>query len=262
MALPLSYAIAEDQRVHVTGPLDTRRMRRPGVVAHRVRHARGTTSAHGLPVVAPADTWVDFGELVGRGKPAGLDDLIVLGDAVAFDLNAIHPLHRALASRVRPRGKVILLEALSEIRLGAASPRETVTRLMLVRCGLPEPELGQAVIDVAGRFLGVADLYWEEHGVVGEYQGEAFHGSDEQRVADGERRKGFEHQGEFVVEEIWNEDLSSPEARRACVLRFAAALGIPRCDLDLSRVEPRFFSTQTMELAMQRDLIRRDRRAS
>ncbi|WP_323095605.1 hypothetical protein [Intrasporangium sp. YIM S08009] len=262
MALPLSYAIAEDQRVHVTGPLDTRRMRRPGVVAHRARHSRVTTSAQGLPVVAPADTWVDLGELVGRGKPAGLDDLIVLGDAVAYDLNSIHPLHRALASRVRPRGKVTLLEALSEIRLGAASPRETVTRLMLVRCGLPEPELGQAVIDAAGHFLGVADLYWKEHGVVGEYQGEAFHASDEQRVADEERRMGFEREGEFAVEEIWKEDLGSPEARRACVLRFAAALGIPRRELDLSRAEPRFFSTQAMELAMQRGLIRRHRWAS
>lgn len=257
LGLPLSYAVEEDERLHVTMTLDTRRMRRPGVVAHRALHPRRLVSVAGLPVVAAADTWVDMGELVGRGKPVGLDDLIVLGDAVATRINAIAPMRGALAARVRPRGKVALLEALTEIRWGAASPRETLTRLMLVRCGLPEPLLGRAVISPDGHFLGVADLLWEEQRVVGEYQGEEFHDGEHERQRDAQRRSGFERRGAYSVEEVWRRDLSTTLDRRACVLRFADALGVPTGALDLGNAEPRFFSSHAMELAIQRDMMRR-----
>ena len=257
LGLPLSYAMDEDDRLHVTLPLDTRRMRRPGVVGHRVSHPRRQVVVSGLPVVSPADTWADMGELVGRGKPVGLDDLIMVGDAVASRLNDVRKLRLAVGSRVRPRGKVALLEALTEIRVGSRSPRETLTRLMLVRCGLPEPLLGQAVISPEGDLLGVADLLWREQKVVGEYQGEEFHGSEDDRVRDGIRRKGFEEQGGYRVEEVWNADLSSARQRRACVLRFADALGVPERDLDLSQAEPRFFSSYAIDVAIQRDMGRR-----
>lgn len=257
LGLPLSYAVEEDDRLHVTAPLDTRRMRRPDVVAHRALHPRHLVSVAGLPVVAPADTWVDMGELAGRGKPVGLDDLVVLGDAVATRLNRIRPLRTVLAARVRPRGKVTLVEALSEIRLGAASPRETLTRLMLVRCGLPEPLLGRAVISSDGDFLGVADLLWEEERVVGEYQGEAFHDAPAERKRDAWRRRGFERRGGYRVEEVWRSDLSTTPDRRTCVLRFATALGVPTSALDLDKAEPRFFSSHAIELAIQRDMMRR-----
>ena len=83
----------------------------------------------GLPVVAPADTWADLGEFVGPGRPVGLDDLIVAGDAVANLLGGTEPLRRAVERRVRPRGKVTLTYAIPRIgwapgrpwRLGVAS---------------------------------------------------------------------------------------------------------------------------------------------
>lgn len=256
LGLPLSYAIGEDDRVHVTGPLDTRRMRKPGVVAHRALHPRAHTVVGGLQVVDLADTWVDMGELVGRGKPAGLDDLIVIGEAIATRLNSVHPLRSALMARVRPRGKATLLEALDEIRVGSASPRETLARLMLVRCGLPEPALNQAIVDKGGELLGVADLLWEEEGVAGEYQGEAFHDGPEERVRDAARRKRFERRAGLTVEEIWKADMSSSRTRRTCVLRFASALGVPESSLDLSQADPRFFSSHAIDLAIQRDMQR------
>lgn len=260
LGLPLSYAMAEDESVHVTGPLDTRRMRKPGVVAHRALHPRAHTFVDGLPVVDLANTWVDMGELVGRGKPAGLDDLIVIGDAIAARLNSVQPLRSALMARVRPRGKATLLEALEEIRVGSASPRETLARLMLVRCGLPEPALNQAIVDESGVLLGVADLLWEEQGVVGEYQGEAFHDGPDERARDAARRKRFERRAGLTVEEIWKADMSSSGARRTCVLRFASALGVPESSLDLSQADPRFFSSHAIDLAIQRDMQRSMRR--
>ena len=103
--LPLSYALEADDRLHVCRPIETTHLRRRGVVGHRALHPRTITRAHGLPVVALAATWVDLGELAGRGKPMGLDDAIVIGDACATALKSISPLRRALAGRVRPRAR-------------------------------------------------------------------------------------------------------------------------------------------------------------
>ncbi len=250
--LPLSYAIENDQRLHFILPLDAPRVRRPGSACHRVLHERSVVEVEGLRVVGLPDTWVDLGELVGRGKPVGLDDLIVMGDAVATRLMSVQPLARSLSKRVRPRGKRTLVEALDEVRIGSHSPRETLARLMLTRCGLPEPALNQAIISDSGEFLGVADLSWEEQRVVGEYQGEEYHSGDDQRGHDEARRAGFERDGRRV-EEIWKSDLASTAARQDCVLRFAAALGCDEAALNLANCEPRFFSRHALDLALQRD---------
>ena len=260
--IPMSYAMEEDDRLHVSSRLDSRRMRRPGIVAHRCLHPRSRETVQGLPVVGLADTWVDLGELVGRGKPVGLDDLIVAGDAIATTLESVTPLRDALDRRVRPRGKVTLIEALQEIRVGSASPRETLARLMLVRCGLPEPELNGPVVDDHGTLLGYADLLWRKRRVAGEYQGEEFHDGSDERLHDEQRRLRFEQKAGISVEEIWKADMAAPGAREACVLRFADALGTPRSQLDLSRAEPRFFSTYAMDLAVQREMQRNARRRS
>jgi hypothetical protein len=240
-----------DDRLHVIAPIEEGRMRRPGIVGHRALHPREVVQANGLSVVGLADTWVDLGELIGPGKPVGLDDLIVVGDAIAARLGSVIPLATALARRVRPRGKLTLVEALAEIRVGARSPRETLTRLMLTRCGLPEPELNQAVISSTGELLGVADLLWKEERVVGEYQGLEFHDDQEQRDHDQIRFEGFAADA-WQVEEVWRDDMVDTCARRACVVRFAEALRFDVSALLLSNAEPRFFSRHVMDLALQR----------
>ena len=250
--LPLSNAIERDDRLHFVLPIDAPRVRRPGTVCHRVLHERSLVEVRGVRVVDLPDVWVDLGELVGRGRPVGLDDLIVVGDAIASRLSSVQPLAASLARRVRPRGKRALVEALLEIRVGSRSPRETLTRVMLTRCGIPEPTLNQAIIGSSGELLGVADLNWEEQRVVGEYQGEEYHSKDDQQAHDEARRTGFERDGRSLLE-VWKSDLASTEARRACVLRFAAALGCDRSTLNLANCEPRFFSSHALDLALQRD---------
>ena len=255
--LPLSYPMEADERLHVMRPITRSRIRRADVVGHRAFHPRSITSIDGLPVVDLADTWVDLGELVGRGKPVGLDDLIVVGDAIATRLDGIQPMRDALVRRVRPRGKVTLLEALKEIRVGSASPRETLARLMLVRCGLPEPALNEPIPGPDGWLLGIGDLVWKELKVIGEYQGAEFHDGEKERERDGVRRRGLEGD-DWSVEEIWNADMITTSARHDCVRRFASALGVEESRLNLADCEPRFFSRHAMELA----LVREERRSS
>lgn len=255
--LPVSYAMEADERLHVVRPISQNRIRRADVVGHRAFHPRSITSVYGLPVVDLADTWVDLGELVARGKPVGLDDLIVVGDAIATRLHGIQPLRDAIARRVRPRGKVTLLEALEEIKVGSASPRETLARLMLVRCGLPEPALNEPIHGPDGSLLGIGDLVWRKQKVIGEYQGAEFHDGENERARDGVRRRGLEADG-WSVKEIWNEDMVMTGARHDCVRRFARALGVEESGLTLASCEPQFFSRHAMELA----LVREDRRSS
>jgi hypothetical protein len=257
---PLSYAMEADTRLHVIHDIEAPQIRRAGVVGHRAFHPREKVNVDGLPVVALADTWVDIGELVGRGKPVGLDDLVVAGDAAATVLASVAPLRSALERRVRPRGKRTMLEALPCIRIGSASARETVCRLMFVRAGLPEPMLNHPIYASwdPELLLGVGDLVWEipqEDGsvrrLVGEYQGVEFHSSPERRRHDDRRARGLTGDG-WPVQEIWNEHVNSTLSRHETVRRFARELGWPLEALDLHATEPRFFSRHAMDLAMQR----------
>jgi hypothetical protein len=165
---------------------------------------------------------------------------------------------------VRPRGKRTLLEAYEEIRVGSASAGETVARLLLVRGGLPEPLLNEPIFASwdPERLLAFGDLVWRiplPDGrvikVVGEYQGELFHSSPEQRVRDERRADGL-GDDDWVVEDIWKGDVGVDAARRDTVARFATALEVPHDQLRLSEVGWRFLSTHAMELALQRQMRR------
>ncbi|MCU1536545.1 MAG: hypothetical protein JWP82_896 [Humibacillus sp.] len=268
--LPLSYALEADERLHVIRPIDAPHLRRSLVVGHRALHTRSVVHLDGLPVVDLADTWADLGELVGRGKPMGLDDAIVIGDACATSLDSAHPLREAVDRRIRPRGKVLLTEALDLIRVGSWSPRETQARLMFVRAGLPEPSLNRPVRASWNPriLLGYGDLVWEltlpsgrRVRLIGEYQGAEFHSGEEPELRDGIRKAGMERDG-WTVLEIWAEDMGRKDARWSTIRRFADQLEVPQASLTLQDSEPHFFSRHAIDAAIVRDERRRARFAS
>lgn len=217
---------ADDGPLHVMANTADGHTRRRGCTGHRGLEVRSTSDVHGLPVVAPEDTWCDLGEL---GHRLGVDDLVVVADAIVAPVRTGIPdarwtLRRPLEARVRPRGKVRLLEALDLARPGVRSPMETRGRLMFVHAGFPEPEVNAPLTDRAGEWLADGDLVWEEQRVVGEYQG-ADHASRKRRSADASRRVGLEGEG-WTVLEIWAEDVFVGGRRTACLLRFAHELGL------------------------------------
>ncbi|WP_141844827.1 hypothetical protein [Humibacillus xanthopallidus] len=241
-------ALDDDDSIHVVRDARDGAIRRRGLIGHRGLLSREVVTFAGLPVTSPAETWVDMGELIRPGMPLGLDDLVVMGDAVATRLGSVDPLHEALSARVAPRGKLTLLEALTWIRVGSESPGETRTRLVLVRAGLPEPELNQPIVAVGDRWLGRPDMRWVAQRALLEYQGREFHDSDEQRAQDKVRFQRFGDDGWSVIE-VWDEDVNTDAARMALVLRAAEELGQPREGLELTDIHPRFFSTRMLELA-------------
>lgn len=241
LGIPLPEAAEQDCLIHVVTPTSAGRIRRAEVRGHRGLESREVIEVDGLPVVAPADTWADLGELVGLGRPVGLDDLIVAGDAVANLLGGTDPLRRAVERRVRPRGKVTLTYAIPRIRVGSWSPMETRSRLMVVRAGLPEPVLNENVVSRSGDWLGCGDLVWQEQRVVGEYQGVEFHSRSVDRRRDGIRRDGIE-KGDWVVVEIVAADVFDTECRAAKLHELAGHLGVNPHRLDVLGSAPQFLA--------------------
>lgn len=247
--LPMSAAMSADTALHVVRPSDGGPVRRVGGSGHRGLELRDVGDVQGLPVVGLVDTWVDMGELIGPGKPVGLDDLIIMGDAIATLLGSVEPLRERLHGRVRPRGKLTLLEALEWIRVGSESPGETRTRLVLVRAGLPEPILNEPIRTRSGKWVGRPDMkYRKPVRVALEYQGREFHDGSEERQNDEVRHDGFRDEGYKVVP-VWDTDVNTDDGRIALVLKVADHLRFPKERLALGECGPRFFSRRMLELA-------------
>ncbi len=226
LGLPLPQALEADRDLDVMRRSDRIRVRRRGCHGHRGLERRAVEMVSSFRVVSAADTWCDLGELSRPGL--SVDDLVIVGDAVACGPTA---LRTVLDSRVRARNKRRLEEALRMVRVGSRSPMETRARLMFQRAGFPEPELNAVVRDEHGGWLLCGDLVWRDRRVIGEYQG-ADHASIGRRSADASRAGGAEDHGWRVIE-VFASDVFAGARRRACLTRFARALGVDPARLSI-----------------------------
>jgi hypothetical protein len=238
--LPLPRGLEEQVALDVMRETSRGRIVRQGCLSHKGGERRTRTTVHGLPVTSLVDTWVDLGEVVGRGL--GRDDLVVAGDVVATRTSrvppgspiadAVWPLEDALASRVRPRNKVLLRSALELVRPGVRSPMESRSRLMFVDAGFPEPEVNGHVHSGDGGWLAECDLLWRAQKVIGEYQG-AVHSGMRARSRDSHRNGLLTDEG-WLVLEIFAEDHTDPHRKALMLNRFARALDLDPATLRLA----------------------------
>ena len=138
--------------VSVSAPAHPPRTR--GVIGHRLASDTAVRLLRGHRLAAPVETWLQLGTVLQ------LDDMIIAGDFLVRrkrPLATIQELQAATRVGGRP-GIQMARRALKDVRQGTDSPMETITRLILVRGGLPEPMVGYAVHDGAGDF--VATLTW------------------------------------------------------------------------------------------------------
>jgi hypothetical protein len=162
--------------MNVTGAA---KIRRAGCSGHRGLDARRVVTRKGIRIVSPEDTWCD---LAATG-PLGLDELIVLGDAVVHYRRGISTTQLAEAVRRRRggRGRLLMNEALPHLRPRSNSPMETRARLLFLRAGLPEPELNVVINDSdSGQWLSDSDFVWRRQRVVAEFDGD-HHRTDRQQ---------------------------------------------------------------------------------
>ena len=171
--LPLPRADAD---LHVTAIAPSRTPRIRGVVGHSATSPTVST-ARGLRVSSPIQTWVEMSTVLGHRA------LVVMGDALVrrqHPIATIEQLAEAVAHHRGQRGAVALTAAFARVRARTDSVRETLLRLAIVDFGLPEPEVNIKILNAEGRFLAWADLGYPQYRVIAEYDGEQ-HRTDEKQ---------------------------------------------------------------------------------
>lgn len=214
--------------VHVVRPVgrDSRVLRRritaadrldPAIVHQHDLTPDHVTSVRGVPVVSR--------ELAAVSTSALSDPewALVPLDAVAWQSpGTIEALGVLAEDWNRLRGIGIVRRALSDVRTGAQTPLETLSRVRLIRLGLPEPTLQAPLYDQDG-LIGYADMLWEGLGVVGEADGALKYTSGRVLLEEKLREDRIRARGLTVVRWTWDEILRRPERVRDRV-RDAAAL--------------------------------------
>jgi hypothetical protein len=168
-----------------------------GVLTRNQRVAKDeVTRVAGLPVTTPARTAFDLARRLGSGAAvARLDGLM---RAKPFSVEEV-----LLIAKRHPgaRGIVQLRAILPRVDPGAASPKETWLRLLLVDAGLPTPET-QIPVVANYRTIAVLDMGWERFKVAVEYDGDQHRTSRRQYVRDLRRLKELERLGWIVIRVI------------------------------------------------------------
>ncbi|MBG6054431.1 hypothetical protein IWX81_000821 [Salinibacterium sp. CAN_S4] len=210
-----------------------REPRMTGVRGHRLGGASVRLMLRdGIPLSAPVDTW----RLLG--SQLSLDELVASGDSLVRRQNPLATLDELVAeldSHPAVPGIVRLRRALSWVRAGTDSPRETDLRLLIARAGLPEPTVNERV-SADGAPVRFGDLVFRKWRTIVEYDGR-HHRADARTFASDVLRLEQLAADDWSVIRVLNEHMSDP---RAVARRIAAALARngwrpPRSKLHLLR---------------------------
>ena len=192
----------------------------PGlIVRHETLDADEVTAVKRLPVTSVARTAFDLGRHLPRGQAlARLDALMHATPFSCEDVFVLAKRHRGA------RGLRRLSEVLPLVDGGAASPRESWLRLLLIDAGLPKPATQMPVND-GWRSVGVLDMGWDEYMVAFEYDGDQHRTDRRQFVKDINRLAKFAELGWIVIRVVAEH---RPEDILARVHRALASRGYRR----------------------------------
>jgi hypothetical protein len=176
--MPLPLVLPGDG-IHISAPTAGSRMRRPGMIAHRLRAE--TVVVDGLRVEAPADVFIHLAATLDHASLIALADWLVShqrGDARITPEDLLEHCRRRAASR----GSSAARRAVLECRVGVESPKETEFRLVLAALGVETTELNLSIFDEREHFLMRPDGGWPELRCAWEYDGEQ-HFTDPRQAA-------------------------------------------------------------------------------
>lgn len=165
------------------------------------------THAVGLPVTSVDRTAFDLGRTLRR------DEAITRLDALmwsrSFDIDTVLRLAR---THPRATGVRRLKSVLPLVDGGAASPKETWLRLVVIDAGYPAPTTQIPVSDRRG-LIGWVDMGYEEFGIALEYDGDQHRRDRKRYVKDQRRLRRLEAAGWIVIRVI-AEDTAADVIRR------------------------------------------------
>ncbi|UMB67769.1 hypothetical protein [Mycobacterium paraterrae] len=161
----------------------------------------------GLPVTSLPRTAYDLGRTSPRGAAvARLDALVRANSFPISDVQVVIERHP------RARGLRQLRAVLPLVDGGAASPKETWLRLLLIDAGLPAPTT-QLPVTEGWRLIALLDMGWETYKVAVEYDGEQHRTNRKQYAKDHWRLPKLDDMGWIVVRVI-AEDAPADVIRR------------------------------------------------
>lgn len=162
-----------------------------------------------LPVTTVARTAYDLGRHLPRRQAiARLDALM---SATPFSVEDALLLAKRYPGA---RGLRRLRTALPLVDGGAASPKETWLRLLLIDAGLPAPTTQIPVLD-GYRPIAFLDMGWEEFKVAAEYDGDQHRSDRSQYVKDIRRHEAVDGCG-WIVVRVVSEDRPHDVVTRVC----------------------------------------------
>ena len=232
---PLPEAFSADEPLHVSVRAPGRAPRSRGIAGHRAPASARIADRFGLPVAEPSAAWLALAPVVGSRITA--DDLVAVADHLVLDPRRLDPRDprpyirladlRAAAEAYRGRGARAAASAISQAREGVESRPETRLRLVIVRAGLPEPEVGVDIFDDDGKWLGRADQLFRRWKVISEYDGEQHRTSDAQYARDETRIEEFQRAGFATVRIRKGQLFGRPDIAVERVARALRAAGWP-----------------------------------
>lgn len=150
----------------------------------------------GLPVTTAVRTAYDLGRHLPRGQAvARLDALMRATPYAAEEVLLLAERHPAARGVRRLRSVLRLVDG------GAASPKETWLRLLLIDAGLPTP-ITQIPVVEGYWALAMLDMGWPEFGVAAEYDGDQHRSDRRQFVKDHWRLRKLAELGWIVIRVI------------------------------------------------------------
>ena len=185
--------VPDSSRLHVTVPR-SETFRVAGVRTHQSDRDRACTTAFGVRLTTPEQTFIDMASTLD------LVQLVVLGDRLvrrqrtnpAQLVRSAHAWtgpHRSLACR-----------AADLVRAGVDSPPESRLRMLVVLAGLPEPTVNLILRDPrTGEWQRRFELAYEELRLAVEYEGRQ-HREDEIWAQDIDRREELDRRSWRVVQ--------------------------------------------------------------
>lgn len=187
--------LGREPRVHLSKPHGLPRVRRTGIIGHRVHVIPGeVVEIDGIRVSGPARTWLDLAHQLPLKYLVAMGDQLIRVPRPELEYRTLPFAHKdglRLLIRQHPNMKGVEKArlALDEMRVGSDSFPETFLRLALLEARLPEPDL-QLRLDPDEPGSPAADLGYRKHRIAVQYDG-AHHRSREQHSRDIRRDELF-----------------------------------------------------------------------
>lgn len=222
--VPLPLPPLEDDPIHVSARPPHRPPRTRGVIGHTLADTDpDVVERHGLRITGAASTWIALAPMLSaRDLLAATDYFLFVPRRPRRDDPRPFVTFAELEGRLathRGRGRRGLVVALRLASTRAASRKESWLRSLVLRAGLPEPEVN-AEIRVNGRLVAIGDVVFRRWKVVVEYDGRQHRTDDAQFARDRERLLALQLAG-WIVVVVRAEGLSRGRARTVAEIRAA-----------------------------------------